>query len=92
MIYRLILDFKKVKDRLKPYKLGKFNGSDTPIYFCDAKDPDEACYMAYSELREILFAQSQNKVNSIIDTSKLIQDIMNDIKVKSIAIPGSGLD
>jgi len=88
MIYRVCMDFSQVKDRLLKFNLGKYGGGDFPIVFFDAEDPDEACYLAQSDFTSMLYLQSQNKAESMIEMSKEIKEMLYLIKIKSVTIPG----
>lgn len=77
-IYILEFDMILVMSRLKKFHLYEFN-STHPKIFIEAKNADEACYMAYCKLSEILLKQDES-----VETAILIKEIFNDIKILKV--------
>ena len=50
------MDLSLVMSRLKKFRLGEYS-SNFPTIFVDARDPDEACHLAYFKLVEIIQKQ-----------------------------------
>ena len=80
-IYKIYMDLSLVMPRLKRFNLGEYS-SNFPTIFVDARDPDEACHLAYYKLVEILLKQDDSP-----ETSALAKDILYDITVRKIKIP-----
>lgn len=77
-IYTVTLDMTNVLSRLKKFGLAEFN-SQFPTIFIDAHDPDEACYLAYCKLSEILLRQDES-----IATANLIKKLKHDIRIMKV--------
>ena len=80
-IYKIYMDLSLIMSRLKRFNLGEYS-SNFPTIFVDARDPDEACHLAYYKLVEILLKQDDSP-----ETSALAKDILYDITVRKIKIP-----
>lgn len=77
-LYKIYMDLSKVINFLKKFNLGEFKDK-YPIIFAEASDPDEACHIAYYRFVETILKQDNS-----INTSKLIQDISFNIRIKKI--------
>lgn len=75
------MDLSLVIVRLKKFKLYEYSSS-YPTIFVDARNPDEACHLAYFRLVEILLKQDNSP-----ETSSLAKDILYDITIKRIESP-----
>ena len=75
------MDLSLVMTRLKKFKLYEYS-SNFPTIFVDARNPDEACHLAYFRLVEILLKQDNSP-----ETSSLAKDILYDITIRSIKTP-----
>ena len=80
-IYKLYMDLSLVMSRLKKFRLGEYS-SNFPTIFVDARDPDEACHLAYFKLVEIILKQDASP-----EASALAKDILYDITIRKIQIP-----
>lgn len=80
-IYKIYMDLSLVMPRLKKFKLYEYS-SNFPTIFVDARNPDEACHLAYFRLVEIMLKQ-----NNSPETSSLAKDILYDITIRSIETP-----
>lgn len=80
-IYKVDMDLSLVMARLKKFNLKEYSGQ-FPTIFVEAKDPDEACYLAYFQLVEILLKQDDSK-----ETSLLTKDILHDILIRKVYVP-----
>ncbi len=76
------MDLTLVISRLREFSLGEYNDI-SPTVFVEARDPDEACHLAYYKLVEILLRQDDSK-----KTSLLAKEILYDITVRKITVPG----
>jgi hypothetical protein len=67
-------------------KLKKFNlyeyGSENPMIFIEATDPDDACNKVFYQLANILLKQ-----DSSAETLSLIREMLFEIKITKIRIP-----
>lgn len=75
------MDLSLVMSRLKRFRLAEYS-DPFPTIFVDARDPDEACHLAYYRLVEILLKQDASQ-----ETSLLAKDILFDITIREITIP-----
>lgn len=75
------MDLSLVMSRLKRFRLGEYNDPYATI-FVDARDPDEACHLAYYRLVEVLLKQDTSK-----ETSLLAKEILYDITITKISVP-----
>jgi len=75
------MDLSLVMSRLKRFRLSEYS-DPFPTIFVEARDPDEACHLAYYRLVEILLKQDSSK-----KTSLLAKEILYDITIRDIAIP-----
>lgn len=80
-IYKIYMDLSLVISRLNKFRLYEYSSS-FPTIFVDARDPDEACHLAYFRLVEILLKQDNSP-----ETSSLAKDILYDITIRSIQVP-----
>jgi len=80
-IYKIYMDLSLVIPRLKRFKLGEYS-SNFPTIFVEARDPDEACHLAYYRLVEIMLKQDGSPA-----TSSLAKDILLDITIRRIEVP-----
>tara|TARA_A100001515_G_scaffold102170_1_gene82904 strand:- start:3557 stop:3808 length:252 start_codon:yes stop_codon:yes gene_type:complete len=80
-IYKVDMDLSFVIARLKKFNLKEYS-DQFPTIFVEAKDPDEACYLAYFQLVEILLKQDDSK-----ETSLLTKDILHDILIRKVYVP-----
>tara|TARA_Y100001938_G_C7864053_1_gene317036 strand:+ start:255 stop:506 length:252 start_codon:yes stop_codon:yes gene_type:complete len=80
-IYKVKMDLSLVMSRLKKFRLQEYN-DNFPTIFVEAKDPDEACYLAYYKLVEILLKQDNSK-----ETSILAKSILHDIFIRKVSVP-----
>ena len=77
-IYVLEFDMTSVLPRLNRFRLKEFN-HERPYIFVEADNPDDACYLGYCKLSEILLKQDEST-----ETAILIKDIINDISIKKV--------
>ena len=80
-IYKVSMDLSLVMPRLRKIRLGEYN-SERPIIFVEAKDPDEACYLAYHRLAEIILKQDSSTSSSLF-----VKEIFHDIRIKKLMVP-----
>tara|TARA_Y100000004_G_C8684735_1_gene314836 strand:- start:138 stop:389 length:252 start_codon:yes stop_codon:yes gene_type:complete len=80
-IYKVKMDLSLVIARLKKFRLHEYS-DPFPTIFVEAKDPDEACYLAYFKLVEILLKQDNSQ-----ETSFLAKDILHDINIRKVSVP-----
>lgn len=64
-----------ILSRLGDYRLGKFNDNYVTLEL-DAKDPDDACYLAFKGLCQVILQQDDST-----KTKMLLKDIKDDFKV-----------
>mgnify|MGYP001453379501 FL=1 len=76
------MDLSLVMSRLKRFNLGEYSNT-YPTIFIEARDPDEACHLATYKLVEIILKQDHSP-----ETSSLAKDILYDITIRKIKIPG----
>ena len=81
-IYKVLIDLSLVHGRLKQFRLYEYN-SEFPTVFVEAKDPDQACYLAMFQLVEIILKQDSSSV-----TTKLTKDILYDVRINKVQVPG----
>jgi len=75
------MDLSLVMSRLIKFKLREYS-SNFPTIFVEARDPDEACHLAYYKLVEILLKQDDSP-----QTSALAKEILFDITIRKIQVP-----
>lgn len=80
-LYKVKMDLTLVMARLKKFRLKEYNDV-APTIFVEARDPDEACHLAYYRLVEILLKQDNSK-----ETSLLAKDILFDITIREVRVP-----
>ena len=80
-IYKISMDLSLVMTRLKKFRLGEYN-SERPTIFVEASDPDEACYLAYHQLAEIILKQDSTRGSSLF-----VKDIFHDIRIEKLMVP-----
>ena len=80
-IYKVRMDLSLVMARLKRFRLQEYS-DPFPTIFVEARDPDEACYLAYFKLVEILLKQNNSQ-----ETSLLAKDILHDIFIREVLVP-----
>jgi len=80
-LYKVKMDLTLVMTRLKKFRLKEYNDV-SPTIFVEARDPDEACHLAYYRLVEILLKQDNSK-----ETSLLAKDILFDITIREVKVP-----
>lgn len=77
-LYKIYMDISKIVSLLKKFSLGEFQ-HPFPIIFIEAKDPDEACHIAYLRFVETILKQNDSE-----ETSKLLQDILFNVRVTRV--------
>ena len=80
-IYKVKMDLSLVMGVLKRFKLQEYS-DPFPTIFVEAKDPDEACYLAYFKLVEILLKQDNST-----ETTLLAKEILHDINIRKVSVP-----
>jgi len=80
-IFKVYMDLSLVMSRLIKFKLREYS-SNFPTIFVEARDPDEACHLAYYKLVEILLKQDDSP-----QTSALAKEILFDITIRKIQVP-----
>ena len=78
IIYNVTFDLTAVIARLKKFRLKEFN-SMYPTIFVEADNPDDACYLAYCRVSEIILKQDESS-----ETSKMLKEMMHEIKVTRV--------
>jgi len=78
--YMLIIDMTLILPQIKHLKvdLGIFSKA-TPILELSAKDPDDACYLAYKTFCDIIIVQEANA-----DIHNLLKELKNDFVITGI--------
>ncbi len=80
-IYKVSMDLTLVMASLKSFRLQEYN-SENPTIFVEANDPDEACYLAYHQLGQIILKQDSSKKSTL-----LVKELFHDIRIKKITVP-----
>lgn len=78
MTYKVVIDMTLVLPKIKyltRVKLGKFNGDSVTLQV-DAKDPDDACYLAFKEFCDYVLEQHSNE-----EIKNLLRELKNEFKV-----------
>tara|TARA_R100000008_G_scaffold19812_1_gene10223 strand:- start:491 stop:751 length:261 start_codon:yes stop_codon:yes gene_type:complete len=81
-IYKIEMDLSLVLHRLKQFRLYEYQ-SLYPIIFVESFDPDGACHKAFYTLASIILKQDSSN-----ETSELIKDVMFDISIRKVEVPG----
>lgn len=78
MTYKVVIDMTLVLPKIKyltKVKLGKFN-NDSVTLEIEAKDPDDACYLAFKELCDHVLDQQNSE-----EVKNLLRELKNEFKV-----------
>lgn len=60
MRYQVEVSLEGFYSRINKFDLGEYN-SQTPTLIINANDPDDACYLAYQNLKDLVASQSTAK-------------------------------
>lgn len=69
--FKIQVDLSKVYDSIKGYKLREYNGK-APTIELNAKSPDDACFLAYENLAELLKGQSGITEETLEEVKRLM--------------------
>jgi hypothetical protein len=81
MTYKVVIDMTIVLPKIKyltKVKLGMFNNDSVSIEI-EAKDPDDACYLAFKTFCDYILEQSSTN-----ETKNLLRELKNDFIVLSL--------
>ena len=79
--FKITVDLSKIYQAIKPYKLREYAGS-FPVLELNAHTPDQACYLTYNNLRDLLKNQDGMTEAILLDVRRLMSikkiEIKND--------------
>ena len=78
--FRIVMDLRKVLEKIRHFDLDMYD-AEMPLIFVEAKNPDDACFIAYCGLFKIMLDQ-----DSSIKTKILCKQCKEDIIITQVGV------